>query len=233
MKLNDYQRAILLLYIGLFVYFSIIHVPFKIGKSIIEYDTLFSNKSNLDIARLGLIIFIITILSGLIFLLSKNINYPIKSLINSIKSLPKKTIILCSTIIILIILAVIYSTSQPQTEAVANTDSTVVVADTTVPELTTELLLKLENDAINTRKDTTCTKERTLKNFYSYMKFYYPDWKVSGAPVIKDQGNCIYRIRFATLNPHLLFEREIVIVEISYDDDYVKYYVKVLRGYLH
>lgn len=73
--MNKYQKLILLLYGLIFIYFSLINVPFRIEEnSEIEYDILFSNKANLDLGRFSLIILIITLITVVLLLLTQNLN---------------------------------------------------------------------------------------------------------------------------------------------------------------
>src|SRR6185312_11796313 len=79
MKLNKYQKILLLLYSLTFIYFSIIHVPFKIRHdSEIIYDNLFSNKANIAFSRLFLVITITTLISGMLFLVVRNLRLTFK-----------------------------------------------------------------------------------------------------------------------------------------------------------
>jgi hypothetical protein len=79
MKLNKYQKILLLLYSLTFIYFSIIHVPFKIRHdSEIIYDNLFSNKANIDFTRLFLVIIITTLISGMLFYIVRNLRLTFK-----------------------------------------------------------------------------------------------------------------------------------------------------------
>jgi len=85
MKVNKYQRIILMTYGIAFIYLSIIHVPFKIKRdSEIVYDTLFSNRANVDFSRLSLVIIITTLISGLLFLVVRNLRVTFK-----LKPIPK------------------------------------------------------------------------------------------------------------------------------------------------
>jgi hypothetical protein len=65
------------------------------------------------------------------------------------------------------------------------------------------------------------------------MKFYYPDWKIYGNPVVKEQTDCTFRIQFTTIDPHIKLEKEIIIAEISYSYEYTRYRFKTIRGTLY
>jgi len=89
----------------------------------------------------------------------------------------------------------------------------------------------------NLMKTVTCKKDSALKNFYSYMKFNYPDWKITDIPVIQESSDCVYQIRCTTINPHTsmygIIDKDILIVEISYDYNFDNYYFKRIRGLLY
>lgn len=229
MKFNIYQKIILLVYGCLFVYFSIIHVPFKTNsRGEIKYDTLFSNSSNLDTGRLVVIIVIISMLTTVLLLLLRNINY-------SPKSLPRKTakiITFCITGIAILFL-VVWGLSKlntkkrnvpTETVSTQSVDSTAVIVDTAISTDIPPFLQK---------KAETCNEEQALLDFKSYMKFYYPDWKIYGNPVVKEQSDCTFRVQFTTLDPHIRYQKEVIIVEISYNYNYTEYYFRTVRGTLY
>ena len=234
-KFNAYQKLILLVYGCLFVYFTILHVPFRTSyRNEIKYDTLFSNNSNLDFSRLVLIIIIFSILATVLFLLFRNINF-------SFKRLPRKTIKVTfySTIALILLLSAILVISEYQTKTkniikpivkVQTIDSTSIATDTT--SIATDTTRSIDAPPF-IKKIFNCTEEHALENFRSYMKFYYPDWKIYGKPVVKEQSDCIYRIQFTTLDPHSRYEREVIIVEISYNYDYSRYNFTTIRGTLY
>ena len=63
-----------------FIYFSIIHVPFKTEDRFeIDYDTLFSNRSKLDVSRLILIMLLISIIAAVILFLFWNLKFTQKT----------------------------------------------------------------------------------------------------------------------------------------------------------
>ena len=65
------------------------------------------------------------------------------------------------------------------------------------------------------------------------MKFYYPDWKLYGSPIVIEESDCIYRIQFITLDPHTRYQREVIIAEISYDYNFSHYSFRTVRGTLY
>lgn len=229
MKLNLYQKIILLAYGFLFVYFTILHVPFKSNyRSEIKYDTLFSNSSNLETSRLILIIIILTILTFILLLLLRNLKNPFPLI-----SQTKKKTIIYSLLGAVILFGIIFSilkyqikknTEPSPTIKVQTTDSVSVVVDTTInTKVPTLLKAKIE----------TCNEEQALIDFRSYMKFYYPDWKIYGKPVVIEQSDCTYRVQFTTLDPHIKYEREVIVIEISYNYNYTQYYFRTIRGTLY
>ncbi len=231
MKLNIFQKILFVVYGCLFVYFAIIHVPFKTSsKKEIKYDTLFSNSSNLDVSRLVLIIVILSILTAVLFFLFSIINFSYKN-----EPLSKRTIKISiySFIGVALLFVAIFSIMNLQTkkeklkiiseEPFQAVDSTAVAVDTpNILEIPPFLL-----------KEMTCTEKHALEDFKSYMKFYYPDWKIYGQPVVKKQSDCTYRIQFTTLDPHIKYEREVIIIEIYYNYDYTTYSCKTIRGTLY
>ena len=94
-KLNKYQKLILILYGISFIYFSLIHVPFKVyGSHEIIYDTLFSQRANLDTSRLILILVVVSVAFAIILVL-------INSLHLNLKLLPRQKLKLKPTLYIL------------------------------------------------------------------------------------------------------------------------------------
>ena len=234
MKINKYQKILLAIYAGLFFYFSIIHVPFKINyTNEIEYDTLFSNKSNLDVPRLVLIILIISILIGSVFLLLRNANFKL----NFKLSQQVRKSFLFVAISILIIVIFFLSINKYFSNKKANVFNK--ISDSTMTSDTNKLHILppgyKEIMALDLSKLEVCTPTHALKNFNSYMKFYYPDWKIYGDMVVKEQSDCVYRIQFKTQDPDLKYinDKEVMIAEISYNYDYTRYTVTMIRGYLH
>jgi len=194
MKINTYQKILLAIYGIVFIYLSILHVPFKIDYDEIAYDTLFSSKSNLIITRLVLIDVVITIVSVVLFLLLRNLTLKIKY---PSKRLGKISIYIfvIITLFLLTILAISrYKGAENKMTLMPERKVDSVAATTKeVPLDSLRALTKSEN----------CTQESALKAFRSYMNFYYPDWKIYGNPVIKEMSDCIYRVQFSTMDPHI------------------------------
>jgi hypothetical protein len=224
MKINTYQKILLAIYGIVFIYLSILHVPFKIDYDEIAYDTLFSSKSNLIITRLVLIDVVITIVSVVLFLLLRNLTLKIKY---PSKRLGKISIYIfvIITLFLLTILAISrYKGAENKMTLMPERKVDSVAATTKeVPLDSLRALTKSEN----------CTQESALKAFRSYMNFYYPDWKIYGNPVIKEMSDCIYRVQFSTMDPHIKWEREVIIAEISLNDDGHHYKFKTIRGELY
>src|SRR5690349_14132357 len=124
MKLNIYQKLILLLYSSLFIYFTILHVPFKTSyRGEIRYDSLFSNSGNLDVSRFISIMVVISILAALLLWLFHNIDIP-KSQVTS-KS-RKRVIALGSFCVIVAVAAIVVITKR---QTVLNQDTEKYAAD--------------------------------------------------------------------------------------------------------
>jgi len=78
-KLNKYQKFLLAVYGICFIYFSVIHVPFKVyGSDEIVYDTLFSERANLITSRLILILVVISVAFAIILFLINNLHLNLK-----------------------------------------------------------------------------------------------------------------------------------------------------------
>jgi magnesium-transporting ATPase (P-type) len=225
MKLTAFQKVILIVFGLTFIYFSIIHVPFK-TKYEVEYDNLFSNKSNIDTTRLVLILVIISIITATLILLARNVNLNLAKT----KISKKKLFVFLSIIAIIIIVAsIIYF--KPNKNLVQETP---VATDSTSTTMDTSTMTPNSNvSQYELQKAETCTPESALENFKSYMKFNYPDWKIYGKPVVQEQSDCTYRIQFTTLDPHIRYEKEVMVVEISFNYDYSRYSVTPIRGTLY
>lgn len=230
MKFNGYQKIVLITYAILLFYFSVLHVPF-IQDSQIFYDTLFSSKIKIDINRLSLILVIVTLLTITILLLFKNSDYSINLQRISIKNILKPQVYIPFFIIVALSLVYLlgkYYTPKINTEKVV-VDSVKMAVDTAVSNPT----FQIED---NSSKLINCTVENALEQFYSYMKFNYPDWHIYGKPVVFENSDCSYKIRFTTMDPHLkiLDEKEVIVVEISFAGvKYDTYYFRVIRGTLY
>lgn len=226
MKINLLQKIVLGLYIIVFVYFTILHVPFEGGYGTVKYDTLFSNNSNLDIERLVLIIIIISLLSTALFLFFRNTNFAF-----SVKPIKNKLrpIIYISLILLLLASIFIFIKKQKHEAEPANK---IVIADSSTPTLK-NLNEKQSPSPIELLRAKNCTKENALYQFYSYMKFYYPDWKIYGKPITQKSSDCKFEIQFTTMDPHIKLEKEIIIVEISFSFDGSEYYFNKIRGTLY
>src|ERR1700733_12416284 len=103
MKTNLFQKILLSLYGICLIYFSILHVPFKAGYNEIEYDTLFSTQSNLLISRLVLIIVVVSILTGLLFILAQNLKLKL-SPTSPIRRFNKRLVLYSSVGIVLVVI---------------------------------------------------------------------------------------------------------------------------------
>lgn len=93
---------------------------------------------------------------------------------------------------------------------------------------------------LDDKKAETCTKDNALLQFRSYVKFYYPDWKIYGKPQVKEltegfESPCSYQIQFTTSDPHLQYitEKEVIAVQIAFTFDYSRYRFTTIRGMLY
>ena len=78
------------------------------------------------------------------------------------------------------------------------------------------------------RKKFKCTLENALKDFKSYWELHFPKSKIYGEPVIIEQSDCTYRIKFKTFTPPSSYSIDATIVELSYNDDYSDYSCRVI-----
>jgi hypothetical protein len=266
MKINIFQKILLAIYGIVFVYFSIIHVPFKTADRFeIDYDTLFSDRSNLDVSRLVLIILVISVLTAVLFLLIRNLKFTRKTRVPKEKiSATKKEVpttykggvrigwILLTIAMLIFLIMIFKRLSKPIIVEVKPVVDTAIVDNNPKKEPVVNdplgILSKPKDTAYRTRPkrsqsvlDSTdnfllgnipCTSERALKDFYSYMKFYYPDYKIYGKPVVKEHSTCTYRIQFTTSNPHF-YEKEVMIVEITFNNYNTRYRFSTIRGMLY
>jgi hypothetical protein len=231
MKINVSQKIILLVYSFLFIYFSIIHVPFKTNyPNEIKYDTLFSDSSNLDVSRLVLIIFTISILTSVVFLLFRNVIISFNA--KTIFKKRRKTIIIGAIVLVLVITFTInsYQNKKNDLKIVSPTNSTTMTKDSTSE---TKDSTSSGPSASEIKKEETCTIENAVENFQSYMKFYYPDWKIYGKPVVRETFDCTYQVQFTTMDPNIRYQKEVIIVEISFNYDYTRYTFRTVRGTLY
>lgn len=239
MKLNIYQKLILLLYCGLFMYFTILHVPFKnYSKGEVIYDSLFSNNGNLDLSRFISIVVVISVLAALLFWLFHNISIPKSRLLPKHRN---RILVLGSICIIMAVTATIFITKRQieekqETKIYAADSAAVDVVDTAIKPGKDTDPLKLRAELETSKEELkaeTCTTANALKNFKSYMKFNYPDWKIYGNPVVQEQSDCSYRIQFTTIDPHIRLEKEIIVVEISFHLFSNQYSITNIRGTLY
>lgn len=235
--MNIYQKIILTVYCVLFSYFSIIHVPFKTKyNNGIEYDTLFSSSSNLDVSRFVLIIVIISILSSILFLLVRNIdvsNHPM-AMNNWVRKNGLLTFIGISLISMIWVGFAKYQSKRENIVSVPEKNNAKIADSIKASDFIEDK--NIESPAPSERalkKAEFCTEETALVNFKSHMKFYYPDWKIFGKPVVREGSDCGYQIQFTTINPHLRYEREVMIAKISFSSDFSSYYFSMVRGTIY
>lgn len=86
------------------------------------------------------------------------------------------------------------------------------------------------------QKNKVCNKEAALDDFYYWMDFTYPDWKISGDVSIVSAGEeCTFNIRFTAKNPHYTYEnaQRVIVIQLDYVNDYQSIRVRTLRGTLY
>jgi hypothetical protein len=240
MKTNLFQKILLSLYGICLVYFSILHVPFKTGYNEIEYDTLFSTKSNLLISRLVLIIVVVSILTGLLFLLAQNLKLKF-SVTSPIRRINKR-IVLYSLVAIVLLAILFYAINLRREQIQIKQPISTIALDSSASraDSTSVTPAASSSEDADLKRKENCTEENALIQFRSYMKFYYPDWKIYGKPKVKESSEefgspCSYQIQFTTSDPHMTYytQKEVMIVEISFTFDYSRYRFKTIRGTLY
>jgi hypothetical protein len=243
MKLNKYQKIVLLLYGVAFIYFSVLHVPFKINHAKeIAYDTLFSKQANLDVSRLVLILLIITVFSIVLFLLAANLRLSIKP----IKVIKRFSYISLGIIFISLSLFIFLKYCRPKRSLVKakmeQSDSTTILSPGQYDEYGILIKPKAGSttipDFVKKNYKELCNEKMALEKFRAHMKFYYPDWKIYGKPMIKNTSDCIYEIQFKTADPHLHYssDKEVIIVRMNLKFENFEtgtIYFNVIRGELY
>ena len=168
-KLNKYQKLILIIYGLAFMYFSVIHVPFKIkGKDGIAYDTLFSERANLDISRLLLILVIISVALAIIFVLINSLHLNLKlQLRQKLKYRP--------TLYILLVIAVVGASLFFLTKKHITVPTTVETStDTTAIDMisdTSKVVDKVKSEPLN--YNITNVKFYSNENFEEFVSFTF------------------------------------------------------------
>ena len=121
--------------------------------------------------------------------------------------------------------------SNPNANRGSSDSDTTKKADTAISKMadTNDTYQK----SLKLKKLLACTAESAKGDFLSYMKFNYPDYKIYGEPVVREQDDCVYEIQFTTRKQEDYAEKEVVIAQISYDYDYSHYYFKTIRGVLY
>lgn len=84
------------------------------------------------------------------------------------------------------------------------------------------------------KKKEFCNEEAVLDNFYFWMNFNYPDWKIYGDVSIISAGECTYNIRFTTKDPSAFYtdRKDVIVLQLYYLND-LQMGVRTLRGRLH
>jgi len=178
------------------------------------------------VSRLALIIIIISILTSAVFLLFRNVHTSFEPHTTFKKN---RKIIIIGSIGLAIIMATTFSINNYQNKKkeikiIPTNDTTTVISRDSISSWPS---------ASEIKKEETCTIESALKYFQSYMKFYYPDWKIYGKPVVRQMSDCTYQIQFTTMDPHIRYQKEVMIVEISFNYDYSQYTFRTIRGTIY
>lgn len=233
MRLNIFQKVIVIIYSTLFLYFCLFHVPFKTSEpSSIIYDTLFSNKAEIHISRLIIILFIITIISTGLFLLTKNLKYVFRLPTHREKKVITYLILVLSTLVFIFWgLSPFFNKNKPYTNK-ENTNKIDLNIDQVAVDSAAPVVSKNDVEYLE-KKAATCNEDQVKRDFQSYMKFNYPDWKIYGDPIIQLFSDCTYRVQFTTMNPRLRYKKEIIIIEIAYTSDLEHYNFNTIRGILY
>lgn len=74
MKLNSLQKILILIYIFLILFYCVLNVPFGDGDDYVEYSTIWSHNSGLEISRILFYLLIFTVVFCLCFLYLDRMN---------------------------------------------------------------------------------------------------------------------------------------------------------------
>jgi hypothetical protein len=241
MKLNAYQKLIIGLYAVIFLTTTVFRVPFINNRKRVYYDFLFSSGAEIAVSRVLFQLAVIGIIAAGLFYLARHLKpISVKTRIKSailrpFASFPFILLLTCLVIGLLMIAAVYFKQQDAEVDYSQVATSTV---DTNT--LITPAPVAISNTGpseYDLRKSKACSEEGALENFKSHMSFQYPDWKIIGNPIVKRYSDCTYRIQFTCVNPHLAqlgsAKKEILIREISYNEDYSKFEFNYVRGVLY
>ena len=94
-----------------------------------------------------------------------------------------------------------------------------------------------DNEIEAALKKEKCNEKHMRENFMSWMDAYYPDWTIKRKIVVIPVEDCIYNIRFETVNPHLLEhgvrQKEVIVLRCEYLLKTEKFSAKPVRGVLY
>jgi hypothetical protein len=239
--MNKIQKLLLGIYSLAFIYFAILHVPFKsIGdRDRVTYDTIFSSNSNLLFNRMILVLVVISILAVALFFLAKNVKFGTSTPSSKVNRwfllIPIVALAVCATMFLLP--KGYWSKNNPAQMAADSTR----VADSTMAAFAADSAAKAaadksyggSNDLPIFPINENCNPEGAVKLFREYMNFNYPDWPILGKPQIMKLSDCSYKIQFSTKNPHFdgYADKEVIVVSLSISGN--EYYVSRVRGVLY
>jgi hypothetical protein len=224
MKLNAVQKILLLMYLLLFLFISMIRVPFRTGRSI-AYDTIFTSNGNVDFGRWTLFMIVATVTVGIAMILARNA---------AIKM--KKLLIGLSVVVIIGIIGVsgyfyyVAAYTKKRTEPV---EEVTIVTDSAITTPSSRATNNAYMEEQERKKKASCNEDKALQLFHSYMKFNYPDYKIYGKPVVKKYDECTFRVQFTSIDPHIQYQKEVFIVQISINAYEETYNFSEIRGTLY
>lgn len=98
-------------------------------------------------------------------------------------------------------------------------------------------------DQTNQNRASSCDGESVIKNFNKYMDSYFPDWEIVSGEFgefgdfrVLPIGECVYNIQFYAYNPHFSEfggQKDFIILQLSYVNNFREYEMKQLRGKLY
>lgn len=87
--------------------------------------------------------------------------------------------------------------------------------------------------------EENCTIAAAESNIRYYMKLNYPDWKICTPITITKiglYGECKFNAQFKVINPHYssyIIDKEQIVMELTFTDDFQKFSLEKLRGTLY
>ncbi|MGV3465398.1 MAG: hypothetical protein ACO1OT_08915 [Heyndrickxia sp.] len=242
MKFNTLQKVLLLIYVCVLVYISIIHVPFSESSKKIVFDHLFSERSRIDITRVLISIFILTISTGILLYLLRGVAFTIKFK-NLLRKFSLKPLLISVLMILIIIISYfVVKIFSADSLSANDIDSTLNLSVLQAKGNLKEHKAKFDStkpfkEVVPTKEELEkafqCSEDNIIKVFNSHMSFNYPDWEIVGKPKIQSDGDCSFKLSFfAVKSQYKSLGKDAFIVRISFNVDYTQYYFNTIRGYL-